>query len=120
LPAAILNPREQLVGREAEGDGREKIERRCLLFPIVLARVIHVGDAGRDRIERFERAHKRSSGKNLDLDAAVGGNADHLRETQRTGVKARCVLGPLGHHFQSSDSLSNRGRREAHTRAGNR
>ena len=94
------------------------MERRRLLFEVALERVIHVGDAGPDRVEGLERAHQRAGRKNLDLDAAAGRGADRLRETDRAAVKARRTLGPVGHHLQLSDSLRDRGRREARGRAG--
>ena len=80
--------------------------------------MIHVGDTSPDRVERFERANERTGRKYLDLDASPGRVADRLCEANCAGVKARHVLGPIGHHLQLSDSLRDGGRREAHGRAG--
>jgi hypothetical protein len=80
--------------------------------------VIHVGDTGFYRVEGLERAHERPGWKNLDFDAATGRGADRLRQTNRARVKARRSFGPVGHHLQLSDTLRNRGRREAQGRAG--
>jgi hypothetical protein len=81
-----VDPREQLVRGEAERYGREEIERRRLLFEVSFVGVIHVGDAGSDRVEGFQRPDKRTGRKNLDLDASAGGVTDRLRETNRHGV----------------------------------
>jgi len=57
LPAAEEDPRGQLVGSQTIGDRREEIERRRLALKINFVGMIHVGDAGRDRIESLESAH---------------------------------------------------------------
>ena len=84
-----------------------------LLLEVAFERMVHVSDAGPDRVEGLERAHKRAGRKYLDLDAAAGRGADRLGEANCAGVKARRALGPVGHHLQLPDSLRNRGRREA-------
>jgi hypothetical protein len=80
--------------------------------------VIHVGDTGAYRVEGFEWAHERAGRKNLDLDAAASGDADHLRQPNRASVKARRTVGPVGYHLQLSDALCDRRRREIQGRAG--
>jgi hypothetical protein len=80
--------------------------------------VIHVGNAGRNSVEGFERAHERAGWIYLDFDTAAGRNADRLRQTNRAGLKPRRPFGPVGHHLQLAYSLRDRGRREAQGRAG--
>jgi len=79
--------------------------------------MVHVGDAGTDRIEGFEWAYERSGEKNLYLDAPAGRSLDRLRETHCAGIKAGQAFGPVGHHFQLSSSLRDRGRGKAQDRA---
>jgi hypothetical protein len=59
LAAAVLDPSEQFVRGEAEGNRCEEMKRRGLLFEIAFVRMIHVGDAGAYRIESFERTDER-------------------------------------------------------------
>jgi hypothetical protein len=80
--------------------------------------MIHVSDAGTYRVEGFERANERTGRKHLDLDAAIGRNADRLRKTNCAGVKTRRTFGPVGHHLQLSDSLGDHWGGEARSRAG--
>src|SRR5262245_2484986 len=88
LTTAVLDPCEQFGRGEAERDRCEKIERRGLLFPIVLARVIHVGDASRDRVEGLERANERAGREHLDGDAAIACDGNPLRQTIGAGLKS--------------------------------
>jgi hypothetical protein len=118
LSAAVLHPREQLVRGEAKGYAREEIEGRRLVFEVSFVRVIHVGDAGPDRVEGFERADKCAGRKNLDLDTSARGIADRLRETDRHGMNTWRCVGPVGHHLQLSDSLRDGGRGKGQGRAG--
>src|SRR6516164_4889886 len=113
LTTAILHPREQFIRGEAERDSCEEIECRRLLFPIVIARVIHISDTGPDGVERFERANERPGREHPDVNTAVACGADPLRQTFRTGLKTRRPCGPCGHHLQLSQSLSDRRRRKA-------
>jgi hypothetical protein len=118
LAAAILNPREQLVRGEAEGNRCEEMERRRLLFEVAFIRMIHVSDAGAHRIKGFERAHERPGQKNLYLDTPCGRSLDRLCETNCAWVKAGQTFGPVGHHLQLPCSLRNCGGREAQDRSG--
>src|SRR5262249_13495877 len=93
LTAAILHPREQFVRGEAEWDGCKETECRRLLFPIIIGGVIHIGKTGADRIENFECTHERAGRKDLDVNAAIARDADPLRQTFRTGLKARRSCG---------------------------
>src|SRR5262245_2318124 len=79
-------------------------------FPIVLARVIHISDTGPDRVEGFERANERAHREHLNANATIARGGDPLRQTLRAGLKPRRPRGPLGHHLQLSESLSD-GRR---------
>src|SRR5262249_34044180 len=102
LTTTILHPRKQIIRGEAKRDGGEETKCRRLLFPIVIARVIHISDTGCDRVERFERANERPSREHPDVNAAVACGADPLRQTFRTGLKARRPCGPGSHHLQLS------------------
>jgi len=80
--------------------------------------VIHISDAGPDRVEGLERANERAGREYLDVDAAIARGADPLRQTSRAGLKPRRACGPVGHHLQLADALGDRGRREAQGCAG--
>ena len=73
----------------------------------------HVGDARPDCIETLKRTDKCTSRKHLDLNTSPGRGADCLREPNRARVKARGTFWPVGHHFELSKALSDRGRRKA-------
>src|SRR5262245_53911790 len=75
--------------------------------------MIHVGDAGTDRVEGFERADECSRQEDLDLDASSSRRLDGLREANSAWVEAGQTLRPIGHHLQVPDALRDRGCREA-------
>src|SRR5262245_2697675 len=93
LTAAVLDPGEQFVCGEAEGNRCEEMKRGRLLFEIAFVRMVHVGDSGTDRVEGFERAYERSGEKNLYLDAPAGRPRPSARnalrwDKSRAGLRA--------------------------------
>ena len=84
---------------EAEGDSRKEIKRRGLLFPIVLGGMIHISDAGADRVEGLKWANERAGRKNLDVDASCGRGANPLRQTSCACLKTRAPGNPGSHRW---------------------
>src|SRR6516164_1877377 len=71
--------------------------------------MIHISNAGPHRIEGLEWAHERAAWEHLDVDASPGRGPDSLCQASRTRVKPWRPCGPIGHHLQLSQPLSNRG-----------
>src|SRR5262245_23581183 len=113
LPSAVLYPGYQLVGGEAERNGREEIQRWRLACEVALERMIHVDEATAHRLECFERAYECASREDLDLDAPAARLLDGACDASRAGLQTRHVRGPVRHQFELANSLGNCRRREA-------
>ena len=112
-----MDPREQLVCGKSEGDGGKELKCLRPLLEVAFKRMVHVSDAGPNRVEGLERAHQRAGRKNLDLDV-IGRGGNRLGETDGAGLQARHIFRPVGYHLQLSKSLRDGGRWESQSRAG--
>src|SRR5439155_9233289 len=116
LTTAVIDPRVDLRGREAERNVAKVRERRGATRPGDFRGVVHVGKAGRHRIERFERADQLTGCEDLDVQPATGERRDRLRDTLGAGLEARQGLGPDRDHLELARALRDRGRRKGRCR----
>ena len=92
LAAAVLDPCEQFVRGETKGMAEKKWSAGDFACEVALERVIHVGDAGPDRVEGLERAHQCAGRKDLDLDApAAGVRRSSARSGPRWSADPACL-----------------------------
>src|SRR5262249_28524041 len=71
--------------------------------------VVHVGKAGRNRIERFERADQLTGCEHLYVEPALGERGDRRGETLSARLKTRQGFGPDCDHLELAHTLRNRG-----------
>ena len=94
LSAAEADPGVDLGVGQTERHRREVRPAGMLALPVVVGSVIGLRVAGRDLVERIERADPLTGREILDLDAAFGHVLDALGKALRAGAKAGKVTRP--------------------------
>src|SRR5262252_1091699 len=105
LPVSEVDPGCHFIGGEAERDGREKIEGWRAFLPIVLSRVVHVGDAARYGIEDLEGADELSRSEDLNFKATVGDLRDPAAKSFSAGAQTGKTFRPTRHYLKFPDAL---------------